>query len=154
MKDLNNTAMNQTDSVKRDMAYGQLAMLVTTPDDDMKANTDYFIGKLRVAYRRRRISIAQYNEISIRFKRESGAETEMSKILAGKAKARLYIFEFVDCWVFATATDILTCLRDPQLHYAQPNNDGLTHACYIKLKDLPNHLIIWRDRAKNVNRCG
>lgn len=149
MRDLSNTGMNQTDLVKRDMAYGQLAMLVTTPDDDMKANTDYFIGRLRVAYRRRRISIDQYNQISIRFKRDSGAETEMSKILTGKAKARLYIFEFTDCWIFATATDISTCLRDPRRHSTQRNNDGITYACYIKLEDLPNYLITWRNKANN-----
>ena len=135
--------MNQTDLVKRDMAYGQPVMIITTPDDDMKRNTDFRINTLRVAYRKRRFPVTRYGEISIRANRVSGAETEMSKILNDTAKARLYIFEFLDCWVLCNVEDILACLKNPEKHYIKQNNDGITSACYIKVDYIP-HLIILR----------
>lgn len=135
--------MSQRDLVDRDMAYGQPVMFTTTPDDDMKGNTDLFINNLRVAYRKRRFPLSKYGEISIRANRASGAETEMSKILNGTAKASLYIFEFTDCWVFCKVEDILACLKNPQKHYIKPNNDAITSACYIKVNDI-SHLTIWK----------
>jgi len=120
------------------MAYGQPMMFITTPDDDMKGNTDLFIDNLRVAYRKRRFTVKTYGEISIRANRKSGAETEMSKILSGKAKARLYIFEFLDCWILCNVEDILACLKNPEKHYIKHNNDGITSACYIKIEYIPH----------------
>ena len=129
------------DLVERDMAYGQPLMVLTTPDDDMRWNTDLFINNLRVAYRTRRFPLSKYGEISIRANRLSGAETEMSKILNGKARAQLYIFDFLDCWILCNAEDILACLKNPEKHYIKQNNDGITSACYIKVGCIP-HLII------------
>ena len=134
-------ATSQKDLVERDMAYGQRVMFVTTPDDDMKRNIDYQLGRLTIAYRRRRFPLSKYGEISIRANRLSGAETEMSKILNGKARAQLYIFDFLDCWILCNAEDILACLKNPEKHYIKQNNDGITSACYIKVGCIP-HLII------------
>ena len=134
---------NPRDLVERDMAYGQAMMFVTTPDDDMKGNIDYVIGNLRIAYRRRRYKLNRWGELSIRAWRKSGAETEMSKIITGKAKAKLYIWEFLDCWVIATVEDVTRCLRNQNKHYTKLNVDGITKACYIKIHDI-NHLLIWK----------
>ena len=140
-------ATNQSD-LARDMAYGQRAMFVTTPDDDRKRNIDYRLGRLTIAYRRRRFRLNKYHELSIRARRASGTETEMSKIIHGRARAILYAWEFIDCWVFAIDPDILACLRDPERHYIQPNKDHTTSACYIKLDDIP-HLIVWKPTSRN-----
>ncbi len=127
--------------LKEDMAFGQPLMIITTPDDDMKGNTDLMINKLSVAYRTRRFHSAKYGEISIRANRASGAETEMSKILNGKARAQLYIFEFVDCWIVCSVQVILACLLDDKRHYIKVNNDNITSACYIKISDIPHFKI-------------
>jgi len=135
------------------MDYGQLVMFVTTPDDDNKRNIDCFVGPkplagLPIAYRVRRKRLGKYHELSIRASRATGSETEMSKILTGKSKARLFIFEFIDCWVVTTAEDILLCLRDPEKHYIhKPNNDGRTQACYINIDNI-RHLTIWRNEDR------
>ena len=120
-------------------------MFVTTPDDDMKGNKDYSIGCLGIAYRKRRFTLNRWGELSIRARRASGAETEMSKILTGKARALIYIWEFLDCWVIATAKDVEACLEDEAKHYIKQNNDGITSACYIKATSIP-HLTVWRRR--------
>lgn len=121
--------------------YGQPLMIITTPDDDIKGNTDLFINDLRVACRKRRFTSVYYGELSIRASVASGAETEMSKIINGKAKAQLYIFEFKDCWIICTVKGILNCLLSLEKHYIKPNNDGVTSACYIKIADVPHFKI-------------
>ena len=53
--DLTYMVMKQINSkVAQDMAYGQRALIVTTPDADMKENKDYILaGGFGIAYRRR-----------------------------------------------------------------------------------------------------
>ena len=136
--------MNKRNSkLQEDMIYGQRYMLVTTPDADMKENRDYFLeGGLGIAHRRRRFSVDKYGEISIRYKRASGAKTEYQKILDGECKSQLFVFEFLDAWIICTLTDILNCLKMNK-GYAKSNNDGITSAYYINLRDI-KHLIIRR----------
>ena len=129
-------------NLQEDMAFGQLMMIVSTPDADMKQNIDYTIGTLGIAYRHRRIKINKYREISIRNSRSSGAKTERQKILDGECQSRLFIFEFLDAYAVCRLVDILDCLRENR-GYVQPNHDGKTSAYYIKLDDI-KHLIIWR----------
>ena len=120
-----------------DMAYGQVQMIVTTPDADMKENVDYLLGKLGIAYRRRRFRINTYREISIRNSRKSGAKTERQKILDGECKSLLFIWEFSDAYVVCTLSDIFRALRD-NVGYVQDNDDGTTSAYYIPLNKLPH----------------
>ena len=121
--------------LKEDMRYGQRLMLVSTPDADMKENKDFIIGKLGIAYRHRRFKLNKWGEISIRHKRASGAKTEYQKILDGECKAQLFIFEFLDAWVVCTFDDILDCLKTNK-GYIKVNNDGITSAYYISIKDI------------------
>jgi len=129
-----------------DMHYGQLAMLTSTPNGDMKHNIDYIIGDLMVAWRRRRLKLSHYNEVSIRYKRASGTETEMSKILNGKCEAKLYVFEFLDCWVICKVSDIATCLRGKHFKI-KLNRDRITSAAYININDLP-HLLLQKEESQ------
>ena len=100
--------------VLRDIEYGQLAMLITTPDDDVKGNIDIIISNLRVAWRKRRVNLSKWYQVSIRDSRKSGTRTEKDKILAGECKSLLYIFEFLDCWVLCRLSDILERLKEKQ----------------------------------------
>jgi hypothetical protein len=127
--------------VEDDMRYGQVALITATPDEDMKENTDYRLGSLRVAYRRRRISLKRYGQISIRRARmASGAMTEWHKILNGSSQAHLYVFEFLDAWVVCTLADIREAMEQDRGESVR-NNDHATAAYYIEVADLP-HLLI------------
>jgi hypothetical protein len=134
--------------IQRDMDYGQLTMLVTTPDDDAKGNIDVILSSkdsassLHIAWRRRRFKLTTWGEISIRAWRASGTETEMAKILTNKSKAQLFVFQFLDCYVVCKADDILACLQDQRKHYIKQNNDKKTAACYINVNLIPHLKIV------------
>lgn len=132
--------------VKKDMKFGQPLMILSTPDDDAKNNIDVFIGNLKVALRRRRIKLSKYGEISIRNSRNSGAKTELEKILAGESKSELYIFSFRDAYIVCTLKDIYNCLLNKKYHTV-PNPDKETTAAYISLSDI-NHLSILKNSVK------
>ena len=119
--------------VKTDMHYGQVAMLTTTPDQDIQQNKDYILGSFGIAMRRRRFNADKYGEISIRATRLNGIRTEMAKILAGECKANLYIFEFLDCFIICPLSSIRAALEQ-NIGHEQINNDGLTSAWYIPFK--------------------
>lgn len=138
---LANMATKQTD-LQRDMAFGQVALITATPDEDMKENTDYVIGSLRIAYRKRRISVKRYGQISIRESRLSGTQTEREKILKGTSRAHLYVFEYPDAYIICRLADIKKLLQQGKTEVVN-NHDGLTRAEYINISDLP-HLIIER----------
>ncbi len=124
------------------MNFGQRAMIVTTPDADMKENKDFMIGGLGIAWRHRRFKVSKYSEISIRYRRTSGAKTEYQKILDGESKSHLFVFEFQDAWVICSYPAVLKALRESK-GYEQKNNDGVTSAYYISLEDIP-HLLFWK----------
>jgi len=133
--------MNQRNSeIKRDMDYGQPVMILTTPNADMKQNIDCTLGSLKLALRRRRLPVSKFGQISIRYKRYSGASTEFAKILSGQTASQLYIFEFTDCWIICRCEDIKYCLSQQQFKVVK-NHDNETEAAYIDLKDL-SHLAI------------
>lgn len=127
--------MRQTD-FERDMAFGQVSMIVATPDEDMKENTDLRWRGLRVAWRRRAISVDKYKQVSIRYRRRSGTSTERDKILDGTSKAHLYVFEFTDAWVMCRLSDIRDVLMRGSTEVVA-NRDGTTEAIYINIADLP-----------------
>lgn len=144
------TKPSNSAQIERDIAFGQRVMITTTPDADYKENTDYFIGVLRIAHRRRRISIHTYNQISIRSQRISGAKTEKEKILTGESRAHLYIFEFTDGFCICTLAAIKYCLV-LERYEMKVNHDGETSAVYIKLKDIP-HLFIPKDGNNHIKQ--
>lgn len=142
MKGLSNMETRQTNSpVKRDLEYGQSVMLVTTPDQDVKQDKDYIIGNFGIAWRKRRLNLSKYNQVSIRYSRVSGKPTEFSKIINGEAKAQLYIFEFLDYYIVCRMTDVADCLRQGKYKKVDNHDTEGTAACYINTSDIA-HLII------------
>ncbi len=131
--------MKQTDFSK-DFAFGEVDFVKPASEEDMKQGIDAWLGGIPFAWRRRRISLKQYNEISIRFSRVSGSATEYDKILNNNYKALVYIFEFTDALVICKVEDIKDCLVKKHFITRQ-NPDGKIEACYIKLTALP-HLLI------------
>jgi len=107
-------------------------------EEDVQNGIDGWIGNLPFAHRIRNISLSKYGEVSIRYSLPSGYDTEYHKLLDGRFKARLYIFEFTDAYIFCCADELNRCLKN-KLFTIQPNLDG-TKGCYIKLADLKNYL--------------
>lgn len=133
--------MQRLDDLAGDMAYGQRVMIATTPDADMKEGTDYLIGSFRIAWRRRRISVKKYGEVSIRYQRANGSKTEYAKILSGEARPHLFIFEFSDAYVIMSGPTMVTALKDNVGYVNTWNKDGKTKAYYIPLAKVP-HVIL------------
>ena len=121
--------------VSRDMLYGQVGLITSTPDQDMKSNQDCVVGHLGIAYRKRRFKADKYGEISIRSTRGNGVRTEKAKILAGECASQIFVFEFLDCLVICFQADIRTALEQ-NIGYEQWNNDHETAAWYIPLKKI------------------
>ena len=128
-------------SVIRDIEYGQSVMLVTTPDQDVKQDKDYIIGNFGIAWRKRRLKLTKYGQVSIRYSRISGNPTEFTKILNGQCKAQLYIFEFLDYYVACKVSDIKSCLEKAEYQIKDNHDKEGTKACYINVKNLPHSLI-------------
>lgn len=142
------TRKTNSPKVNRDLQYGQSIMLVTTPDQDVKQDKDYVIGNFGIAWRKRRLKMAKYGQLSIRYSRISGNPTEFAKIISGQCRAQLYIFEFLDCYVVCKVSGIKSCLERKETYQIVDNHDTEgTMACYINVKDIP-HLLIQKEKAK------
>lgn len=131
--------MKQTD-FSEDFAFGEVDFVKPASEEDMKHGIDAWLGGIPFAWRRRRISIKQYGEISIRYSRATGSQTEYDKLLDGSFQPQIYIFQFTDAIVICKVEDIKDCLVKKHFITRQ-NPDGKTKACYIKFTALP-HLLI------------
>lgn len=140
--DLTRLEMRQTNSkIAQDMAYGQRVMIITTPDADMKENTDLSYGGFCIAWRRRKPMVTKYGELSIRYERRNGIKTEFQKILDGESKAHLFVFEFPDAWVMCSGITILKALQDDIGYVGEWNHDGTTRAYYIPINKIAHVMI-------------
>lgn len=128
--------------VAEDMAFGQRVMFTTIPDADMKQDVDYSIGTFRIAWRRRRVSVTKYGELSIRYERWNGAKTEYRKIIDGEATPHLFVFEFPDAWVMCSGPVMLKALQDDVGYIGKWNKDGTTRAYYIPLKKISHVMFL------------
>jgi hypothetical protein len=126
--------------VKKDYDYGKVIFHEPSPEEDALKGIDAWINGLPIAWRKRKVSIGEYREVSIRYARASGSKTEYEKILDGSCGAVLYFFEFIDAIVVCKVDVVADCLRAKKFKVV-PNPDGTTAACYIKLSDLGNCLI-------------
>jgi hypothetical protein len=126
--------------VLRDMVFGQLHMITTVPDADMKHDVDCDINGFRVAWRTRRVSVQKYGELSIRYERRNGVKTEYRKLMDGDAKPHLFVFDFLDAFVMASGKSILAALIKDVGYIGDWNKDGKTRAYYIPLEKVPHVL--------------
>ncbi len=124
----------------KDFTFGEVSFIKPSSKEDMEQGIDGWLGGIPLAWRRRRIPLSQYGEISIRYSRATGNRTEKDKLLDGSFKPQIFIFQFPDAVVICLTADIITCLKAKQYTH-QSNKDGLTSAIYIKLEDI-KHLVI------------
>jgi hypothetical protein len=121
----------------RDFAFGEVAFVKPASEEDMKQGIDAWLGGISFAWRRRRISVLKYGEISVRHSRVSGTKTERDKLLDGSFKAVVYFFQFTDAVIVCRVSDVVGILQRQQ-YTVQGNPDGATTGCYIKLTDIPH----------------
>jgi hypothetical protein len=123
-----------------DFAFGEVAFLRPASQEDTQHGIDAWLGGVPFAWRRRRISVDKYGEVSIRHSRLNGADTEYDKLVDGRFRALVYVFQFTDAIVICRTEDIRHYLKGKQF-IIQPNRDNATQACYLSLSLLP-HLIV------------
>jgi len=115
-----------------------MEMKLASFKEDVENGIDGWIGSLPFAHRVRNISLSKYGEVSIRYSLPSGYDTEYHKLLNGQFKAKLYVFEFTDAYIFCCADELSRCLNN-KMFTVQRNPDG-SEGCYIKLGILKNYL--------------
>lgn len=118
---------------KKDYEFSWIDIFRASNEEDKKEAIDVWLGNVPTAYRKRRINCP--GDITIRHWRLSGARTEHIKILEGECKARLFIFDFLDCLVFVSLESIKKALIN-HLFYVKPNKDKKTSLAVINLKNL------------------
>lgn len=136
---------------------------VAAPEDDWKRNTDFILtmkkASLTISARARR---AKYSKLyadtfSIRLRRESGARTEMAKLLDGYGDILIYGFESkpgsdrLYPWLLADLDTLRQYIRDGGRYEPKPNGDGTT-AAYFYLADMAPEFIVESEGIPPVNR--
>ena len=118
---------------------------LATDYEDRKQGIDYRLDNIPLAWRKRDFSINKYREISVRYARFSGFETEHSKLMSDKIKALYYVTEFSDAYVIHRVSDIKNYFQNTPENKLTliPNPDNETEGCYIPIDSLP-HVIIKR----------
>lgn len=99
-------------SYSADWAFSVTEPRTASLFEDRVHGTDYSLGDLRIAYRKRRLPIGRYNDIALRYSRQSGRQTECDKLLDGSCLAAIYCFEYTDGWVIVRVTDLVAALRE------------------------------------------
>ncbi len=118
--------------------FGALVFERSTTVEDMEQGIDGWLGEIPIAWRKRRIPLIQYNEISIRFTTASGNRMEYHKLLDGSFKALLYFFQFSEAIIVCRTEDVIDCL-DSYRFTVKQNHDRATSAIYINVNTI-NHL--------------
>ena len=135
-----------TTSFKIDFTFSQAEFTEATPCQDRNQGVDYFLAGLGIAYRKRRLPVSRFNDLALRYSRQTGSKTECDKLSDGSCLAKLHVFEFDDCIVLCPTSELVQALRDGRykLHSGQ---DGQM-AC-IKLTDV-QHILIRKDGSKGA----
>ena len=121
--------------------FGEVNYCKPASGEDIGHCVDAWLGNIPLAWRKRRISIKKWGDISIRYKLEiTGTKTEAQKMLDGECWAIFYFFQFTDAIVICKVDDIITCLQDKKFITKLNPDSGRTWGAYIKLADIP-HLI-------------
>lgn len=136
--------------LKEDLEFGEVGLIESTFDEDAKRGIDIWVGNLPVAWRKRRIPLTDWNDITIRYSRPSGIPTEYEKMLNGECGALLYVYEYIDAFVICCVSDIIQCLRNGK-YKIQPPSKEKTRSCSITLNDI-NYLLIPRIYDARTNK--
>lgn len=125
-------------------ASGIVNFKIAPPDEDMEQATDIVLDTIRgqIAVRVRRDDCS-FRDLTIRSRRSSGSETELSKIKRGFARWYLYCWvgeqDEIGDWILVDLdrlreTHLLEKPRDEKR-----NKDGQTWFIYINYKELIHH---------------
>jgi len=118
---------------KEDFDFSNPNFFKASDKEDKKYGIDFWIFNIPVAYRKRRIKCP--SDITIRYKRNSGAKTEYIKILDGTFRAKLFVFEFEDKIIFSNLESIKKAILNHQFNII-PNRDKATWLAVIKLENI------------------
>lgn len=118
---------------KEDFDFSNPNFFKASDQEDKKYGIDFWIFNIPVAYRKRRIKCP--SDITIRYKRNSGAKTEYIKILDGTFRAKLFVFEFEDKIIFSNLESIKKAILNHQFNII-PNRDKATWLAVIKLENI------------------
>ena len=118
---------------KRDFDFSNPNFFKASDEEDKKYGIDFWILNIPVAYRKRRMRCP--SDVTIRYKRNSGAKTEYNKILDGTFRGNLFIFQFTDKIIFSNLESIKMALLNKQFSIFQ-NYDQETWFAAIKLENL------------------
>ena len=129
--------MKLKNSIKKDFKFSDPNFFRSGDDDDKKHGIDFWLCGLPCAYRKRRINFP--GDITIRYKRKTGAETECLKILNGSCQAKIFIYEFQNKVIFTNLDSIKKALINHR-YIIIPNQDQETEFAAIKISDLNNFL--------------
>ena len=118
--------------VKKDFNYSRPVFFMPSEKQDKEQGIDGWICGVPFAYRKRR---KFYMDITIRYRRYSGAKTEYLKILDGSCLALIYFFDFPEKVIICSVSSIRKAL---QSHYFTviKNTDGDTELAVIPLNKL------------------
>lgn len=134
-------------SIKEDFSFSSPEFTRPTSEEDMKKGIDGWICGVPFAYRKRRKS---YNDITIRYRRKTGAETEYIKIMDGTFKALLFFFDFPDKIIICSTASIKRALANHEFNVIS-NTDDMTELAVIDLDDL--RPLVWKkDQKINENK--
>jgi len=100
-----------TTNYSSDWAFSAAQPSVAGLWEDRNQGTDYSLGDLRIAFRRRRFRVSRFSDIALRHSRLSGRRTEVEKLIDGSCQAHVYIFEFEDVWVIASVAELVAALK-------------------------------------------
>lgn len=127
----------QNSQFNKDYEFGDVTLIRPATQEDLKQGIDAWVGGIPFAWRRRRIPLSQYRQLSIRAARVSGALTEYDKLLNGSFKPKIYVFQFTDSIVICRVEDIINCLKNGT-YEKRNNHDQSTSAIYIRLDSIPH----------------
>ncbi|MCX6577797.1 MAG: hypothetical protein NTV82_15575 [Candidatus Aminicenantes bacterium] len=128
--------MNPT--IKEDFNFSSPEFLKPTSEEDMKQGIDGWICGVPFAYRKRRKS---YDDITIRYRRKNGAETEYIKIIDGRFRSLIFFFDFPDKIIICSTTSIKHALENHDFKIIT-NTDGTTELAVIPLTILKP--LVWK----------
>jgi len=127
--------------IKKDFNFSQPEFFMPSEAQDQKHGIDGWICGVPFAYRKRRKT---YPDITIRYRRHSGAKTEYMKILDGSCRALIYFFDFPDKVILCSVASIKKALETHSFSIIK-NTDGKTELAVISLDKL--RPLVWEKTA-------
>jgi len=136
------------DKLAEDYKFGQIFSMPSS-EEDKQAGIDVWLSSegtaIPLSWRKRRISIGKYKQVSIRYSRGSGNKTEFQKLLDGEIKSWFYFFEFRDAIVICSTEDVKRLMQRGDYQVQDNYDAGDTVGAYIDLDNIEHLLVKKKD---------